>query len=271
MSDQDRYVPGVPVWVDLTTPDPRAAGEFYGGLFGWTLSGAAGPGDRSEARLEGGAVAGVVRGAEPGWTTYVLVDSLDGTAERVRAAGGEVHGDPVAVDGARLLTFSDPEGLTLGAWEAQGRRGADVVNAHGSVNFNDLYTHDLEAAVAFYGAVFGWRTMDMGGGSLMWALDAYGDHLEERTPGTRESYAAMGGPAGFENVVASVTVLEDGSAPARWGVTFAVDDADAAAEATTRLGGEVVSGPYDASWVRMAEVRDPHGAAFVASQFVPPS
>jgi predicted enzyme related to lactoylglutathione lyase len=35
------------------------------------------------------------------------------------------------------------------------------------------------------------------------------------------------------------------------------------------LGGEVVSGPLDAPWARLAVINDPHGASFIASQFVP--
>ncbi|MDX6584889.1 MAG: uncharacterized protein QOI10_4073, partial [Solirubrobacterales bacterium] len=35
MSGQDRYIPGVPCWVDTTQPDPAAAAAFYGDLFGW--------------------------------------------------------------------------------------------------------------------------------------------------------------------------------------------------------------------------------------------
>ena len=34
------------------------------------------------------------------------------------------------------------------------------------------------------------------------------------------------------------------------------------------LGGEVLVGPVDAPWTRMAVVKDPQGATFVASQFV---
>ena len=34
------------------------------------------------------------------------------------------------------------------------------------------------------------------------------------------------------------------------------------------LGGEVLVPPFDAPWVRMT-IRDPQGATFVASQFVP--
>jgi len=37
MSDPDRYISGVPCWVDTTQPDPEAAAEFYGALFGWRL------------------------------------------------------------------------------------------------------------------------------------------------------------------------------------------------------------------------------------------
>ncbi len=57
--------------------------------------------------------------------------------------------------------------------------------------------------------------------------------------------------------------------PAHGGVTFGVDDVDAAAERTARLRGMVVAGPFDAPWVRMEVIADPQGAIFVASQFVP--
>ena len=34
MAELDRYIPGVPCWIDTTQPDPDAAAAFYGGLFG---------------------------------------------------------------------------------------------------------------------------------------------------------------------------------------------------------------------------------------------
>jgi predicted enzyme related to lactoylglutathione lyase len=276
MSEQDRFVPGVPNWVDLTTPQLQAAQDFYGGLFGWTFDdagGAPGGGRYLLAQLDGGAVGGLMQGEPGGWNSYVLVDSVDDTAGRVRAAGGRVLGEPTDIEQGRVLAFSDPEGAELRVWEPRGRRGSDVCNAHGSVSFNDLHTRDTAAAAAFYGAVFGWRVLDMGGGMAMWALGAYGEHLERRNPGTRKSYASMGGPEGFEEVVASIAPADDDgeSAPAHWGVTFAVDDADASSARTAELGGRVLAGPFDAPWVRMAVLQDPHGASFVASQFVPPS
>jgi predicted enzyme related to lactoylglutathione lyase len=35
MLDRDGYPPGVPCWIDTSQPDPAAATEFYGSLFGW--------------------------------------------------------------------------------------------------------------------------------------------------------------------------------------------------------------------------------------------
>ena len=60
-------------------------------------------------------------------------------------------------------------------------------------------------------------------------------------------------------------------APARWGVTFGADDADAIAARAVELGGKVIVPPFDAPWVRMTVITDPQGATFTASQFVPPS
>ena len=35
MPERDGYIAGVPCWVDTSQPDPDAAADFYGGLFGW--------------------------------------------------------------------------------------------------------------------------------------------------------------------------------------------------------------------------------------------
>src|SRR6187455_2356854 len=100
----------------------------------------------------------------------------------------------------------------------------------------------------------------------MWTLPGYGDHLEERSPGLREQMAQMGAPDGFIDVVAALNPVADGDseAPAHWSVTFAVDDADATAAKAGELGGDVVAGPLDAPWTRMAVIKDPQGATFIA-------
>jgi hypothetical protein len=137
------------------------------------------------------------------------------------------------------------------------------------LNFNNLATRDIEGAKAFYGAVFGWKTLALPQGA-MWALPGYGDHLEESTPGLRQQVAQMGGPEGFIDVVAGIDLIakDDHQTSAHWRVVFAVDEVKDATASATKLGGEVVRGPVDAPWTRVAVIKDPGGATFTMSQFV---
>lgn len=280
MADRDRYIPGVPCWTDTSQPDPAAAAEFYGGLFGWDLEEnlpADVPGRYLVARLDGqdvAAVSSIPEGAPQvaTWNTYVWVESADDAAARAREAGGNVLVEPFDVmDSGRMATFTDPEGAAISAWQPKEHRGAGLVNAPGAVNFNDLNTRDSGAVKDFYEAVFGWRVLSLGGGAEMWALPGYGEFLDEINPGTLENMAEMGAPEGFVDVVASIAPIpgEQRDVPAHWGVTFAVEDADRTAERAAELGGTVVVPPFDAPWVRMTVITDPQGATFTASKFVP--
>jgi predicted enzyme related to lactoylglutathione lyase len=279
MLERDGYIPGVPCWIDTTQADPEAAALFYVGLFGWELEDVMPPGSPGKyfiARLRGGDVAGVgsqPEGAPPValWNTYIWVESADEAADKVRAAGGQVVTEPFDVmESGRMAVVSDPEGAVFCVWQAKQHKGAQVVNEHGAVNFNNLGTRDPEAAKRFYGAVFGWETLDLGN-FLAWTLPGYGEFLEQREPGLRERMKESGAPAGFEDVVAAINPIGDDQpdTPAHWSVTFAVDDADAAAAKAYELGGKVLVPPFDAPWVRMTVITDPQGAMFLASQFVP--
>jgi predicted enzyme related to lactoylglutathione lyase len=248
---------------------------FYGELFGWELENVmpeGAPGRYYVARLRGGDVAGIGSPPEGAprpatWDSYIWVADADETAAKVRAAGGSVVMEPFDVmDAGRTAVCTDTEGAAFCLWQPGRHRGATVVNEPGSLNFNILNSRDVAAARAFYGAVFGWELLDIAG--HMWALPAYGDFLEERTPGMRARVAEMGGPPRFEEVVAGLNPLADDS-PAHWGVTFAVDDADAIAARAAQLGGRVIVSPADGPWVRMTVITDPQGAVFTASQFVP--
>lgn len=278
MPERDGYIAGVPCWVDTSQPDPEAACSFYGALFGWEFENTmpeGAPGKYFIGRIRGGDVAAV--GSIPGgapqaavWNTYIWVDSADETVAKARAAGGGVATEPFDVlDAGRMAVLTDPEGAAFCVWQPGSHRGAKVVNEHGSLNFNTLVTADPAAAEAFYGAVFGWKTLAIPAG-VMWMLPGYGDHLEEKNPGLREQMAQMGAPDGFIDVVAALKPADGGAeGPAHWTVTFAVDDVAVTAAKARELGGEVVSGPVDAPWARQAVIKDAQGASFVASQFVP--
>jgi predicted enzyme related to lactoylglutathione lyase len=280
MPERDGYIPGVPCWIDTSQPDPDAAVTFYSGLFGWEFRDAMPPGSEGKyfiAQLRGGDVAAVgsIPEAAPTtamWNTYVWVDSADETASKVRDAGGSAVMEPFDVmDAGRMAVFTDPEGAAFCVWQAKENKGARIVNEHGSLNFNGLNTHDAEGAKPFYGSVFGWETLGLGGGAEMWTMPGYGDYLERDNPDLRKQTAEAGGPEGFVDVVASINPIADDQpdTPAHWSVTFAVDDADATAAKAAELGGKVIVPPFDAPWVRTTVLADPQGATFIASKFVP--
>ena len=280
MPERDGYLPGVPCWVDTSQPDPEAAVAFYNGLFGWEFKDAMPPDSGGKyfiASLRDGSVAAVGSQPEGGppmatWNTYIWVDNADEVAAKARDAGGRVVTDPFDVfDAGRMAVLTDPEGATFCVWQAKQHKGAQIVNEPGSLNFNGLNTRDVQGAQSFYGSLFGWKTLDLGGDAQMWRLPGYGAFLEKNDPGLRERMAESGAPKGFEDVVATLNPIADDQSdtPPHWSVTFAVDDADATAAKATELGGQVIVAPFDAPWVRMAVIGDPQGATFIASQFVP--
>jgi predicted enzyme related to lactoylglutathione lyase len=277
MSERDGYLPGVPCWVDSIQPDPDAAAEFYGALFGWELKDtmpAGSPGKYLIARLRGREVA-AISSPYPGaperalWNTYICVESADQAAERARAAGGSVLEEPIDIHAAgRAARLADPQGATFRLWQPGEHRGAQIVNEHGAVNFNDLHTRDAAGVRPFYKALFGWESMTFAPGEEMWTLPGYGDHLERATPGLRKMFAEYGVP-GFEDVVARIEPADASAQPAQWAVTFAVNDTDEIVESAQRLGGELIVAPFDSPWVRSATLADPWGTTFKVNQFKP--
>jgi uncharacterized protein len=299
MPIRDGYIRGVPCWVEASEPDPGAALDFYGGLFGWEFEDVMSSSPegryfiaRGEARgssldLSGekhagdvAAVRSIPEAVSPTavWNTYFWVDSADEAASRVRDADGGLVTEPFDfLDACRMAIFADPEGAAFGVWEAKEHKGARFVNDPGTLVFNSLNTRDLVGARSFYGSVFGWQTGDIGGGAEGWTLPGYGDWLErEHHPNLRRQMAEAGAPEGFEDVVASIVPIADDqpNTPPHWSVTFATADADATAAKATDLRGKVIVPPFDAPWststytIRVTVLADPQGATFAASEFI---
>jgi predicted enzyme related to lactoylglutathione lyase len=251
MLERDGYIEGVPCWIDTSQPNPQAATEFYGGLFGWEFEDvmpADSPMRYFMARIRGGDVGAV--GSQSGgqaaaavWNTYVWVDDADQIAETIRAAGGEVLMEPAAVgDAGRMGVFTDPEGAAFSVWEAARHKGARIVNEPGSLNFNNLNTRDPEGAKAFYGAVFGWTANTVAAGD--------GEYTEWQVKG-RSIAGMMQKPP-----------MMPAEVPPHWAVYFAVADADASIARVAELGGSVLMPPIDIEPGRFAVVADPYGATF---------
>lgn len=263
MKSQSAYPPGVPCWVETLQADPRAAIDFYAGLFGWEI---AGPGPMPDpnaefyvARVGGHDVAGIAtlpKGAgAPAWTTYVRVDDVDSAAERARRAGGAVVAVPFDANPAgRAAVIACPAGAIFGVWQAGAREGAQLVNAPNAWAMSTLRTNDLAGATSFYGTLFGWQPQTFGAGASAVTL--------ARLPGYVGGTEAQPVP---RDVVACMLEADD-AAPASWNVDFWVDDTDAAAQRAVRLGGAIVVPPYDTPIFRQAVLADREGSIFSISQ-----
>jgi predicted enzyme related to lactoylglutathione lyase len=284
MRERTSYLPGVPCWIDSMQPDPEAAKEFYGGLFGWQFDNRApegSPGPYYVAQLHGRDVAAIGGPAEPGstpfWNTYTAVENVDRTAALVSEAGGRVISAPSDVPGAgRMAVFADAQGAVFSAWQADTFIGAQLVNEPGAWNFSELNTGDPDDAMRFYRAVFGWETIGFGMGTSQFTFftkAGYGEFLAKSYPEIYANQDAGGAPSGFADAVAWLIphTSEQTADDPHWSVTFAVDDADAIASRAEALGGKIIVPPFDAEPVRMTVLADPQGGVFTASKYQPSS
>ena len=269
MSQRDEYPPGVPCWVETLQPDPRAALDFYGPLFGWEFAGPGPmpghlPGEYFVARVKGRDVAGIGSlpdvGAPPlpSWNTYVRADSADAAVERATAAGGSLLAGPLdAPPAGRLAVLLDPADAAFCVWEAHAREGAQLVNEPGSWAMSSLHTTDPEGAKAFYGSLFGWQPEPFGPPDAhvtLWRLPGYVGG-ESQQPVPRDLVAVMA-PTG--DAAAAV--------PTHWNVNLWVADTDATVEQAAARGGQIVAPAFDTPGFRNAVVADPQGAVFSISQ-----
>src|ERR1700691_915772 len=106
---------GTPCWVDLGVDDIGQAKAFYSGLFGWDIQeGPPESGSYCMCELGGRPVAGIgpkigPAGTPVTWTTYIASGDADATADKIRAAGGQVIAEPFDVmDVGRMAVAADP-------------------------------------------------------------------------------------------------------------------------------------------------------------------
>ncbi|MFI0718000.1 VOC family protein [Streptomyces sp. NPDC021224] len=245
------YDPGTPCWIDLMVPDQQAGLDFYRDLFGWQAE--IGPeeyGGYSVCLQKGKPVAGLMKTmtqeGQPtpptAWTTYFSVLDADDTAAKVAANGGTVIMPAMDVMTlGRMFVAADPQGAVFGVWEPRDFKGAEIVNEHGALVWNQLQTPDPKAAGAFYSAVLG-----VTAGPMPEMPEFTGIQVNGRT---------VGGVQGMENLPPNT--------PPHWLVNFAVDSTDSIVDAVVHAGGNVLAPPFDMDKVgRMAVVQDPQGAVF---------
>ncbi|WP_457028267.1 VOC family protein [Kitasatospora sp. P5_F3] len=240
---------GSPNWLDLGSPDTAAAAAFYGEVLGWTFR-SAGPeaGGYGFFQLDGRTVAALgpltEEGAQSSWTLYFATPDVDATAKTAEQAGGTVRVEPGDVfDAGRMAALTDPHGGRFALWQAARTAGLDTAGSPGSLRWAELHTPDAAAAVAFYRALFGWRTEQVEVPGMTYTVVSVAEGDQQDT--------SFGGIAPSEHPQAD------------WLPYFEVADPDATIAHAVESGGTVLLPGMDAPGIgRMAWLTDPFGARF---------
>ncbi len=253
MHERPEYAPGTFCWVELATSDNEAAKKFYTELFGWTfIDNPMGPdmvytmlkkGDQEVGALYKMMPDMSAQGIPPHWMSYAATPNADDTAAKAESLGGTVIQPPFDVmEHGRMAVIKDPTGAVFSLWQPKEHRGAGLVNAPGSLCWNELMTTDANKAADFYTGLFGWGkdVQDFGGME-------YTMYMNDGRP-----------TAGMLQITP-----EMGPIPPNWLVYFAVDDCDASVQKAQGLGASVMKPADDIPGIgRFAILTDPQGAAF---------
>ena len=107
-------------WQELATGDLNAAKTFYQGLFGWNLEKSkVSTMDYTEIYVDDRPIGGMMEMTEewgdpkppPHWMTYIAVDDIDATVEKIKQHGGGVCIPPFdAPNVGRISVVNDPSG-----------------------------------------------------------------------------------------------------------------------------------------------------------------
>jgi predicted enzyme related to lactoylglutathione lyase len=250
---------GVFVWHELMTADPEAAATFYRNVVGW------------ETRPWGhhvaytlcvapvGPVAGIMAlpedaramGAPPAWLSYLGTPDLDATIAHATGLGGRVLKGATAIEGAgRYAVLADPQGASFGVY-APTQSSAQPAMGKGQFVWHELATDDIEAALGYYRALFGWsevHRMDMGAMGPYVIFGREGVQLG----GVYRRPAGQGGGAS-------------------WLAYTHVASAEAATAAAVAAGARVLHGPADVPGGRISMLVDPQGVAFAVHSATMPA
>lgn len=242
----DKTIRGRFVWHELMTADSTAAHAFYNKVLGWTSQ----PWEHDPSYSMFAAASGPLGGtvaqsaAESGWVHYVGTPDIEATVQQAKGLGASVIKEITSTGGGgSYAILTDPQGARFAVYASTADHGREKPAKRGEFSWHELATTDPEAALKFYGALFGWEKVaehDMGPIGFYYLLGRNGNPLV----GVFNMPAGMpGGPA--------------------WLGYVRVKDANKVAKKVKSAGGTLINGPMEVpggDWI--AQFVDPHGTMF---------
>jgi uncharacterized protein len=236
-------------WINMLTPQPAQAREFFGTLLGWTYAEIPGLGHAVE--VGGRDIGGLFdlnapntpKGIPPSIGVMVKVDSADATCEKVTSLGGKVKPPFDIMDNLRMAVCFDPNGANFDVWEPKKAHGTDVdCSLPGAPRWFETLTTDVDRAANFYAELFGWTA--------------------EATPSPALNYTTfkLGATpvAGMLQITPRMRMVQP-----HWRTYFTVKDADATARKAVELGGTLCMTMKDVPGLgRFCGITSPQGVTF---------
>ncbi len=236
------YEHGRFVWFELQTKEVAKATSFYPEALPWRIE---------PMSMQDGSLYTMIKVGEAGiggilsppadvptaWMSYVSVADVDETAKKITAAGGTTPMDAFDVPGVgRMQPASDPQGGMFSLFKAE-TADPQRVEGPGSLHWNELWTQDPKASLAFYESALGYTH-------------------EEMTMPNGTYYILKDG----DDPRGGVLQAPSSDIPTMWLQYITVDDCDAALARAKQNGATVVAEPVDAEGVgRFGIFRDPLG------------
>ncbi len=242
------------VWYDQMSNDLSGAEKFYSKVVGWSLAPNTVNAQKYTLLKSGEDMVGGLMpvpeeaakmGARPAWMGYIAVDDVKTSADKVKAAGGEIYRPPTEIPHVGTFAVAgDPSGAGFLLFKGDGGEAPPQDPAKpGHIGWHELHGgDDAEKSFAFYSGLFGWTK---------------GEAMPMGAMGTYQIFKTKGQQAG------GMMKKMAQEPAAHWLYYITVDAIDAAQHRVKSEGGQVTNGPMQVpggSWI--INGLDPQGAMF---------
>lgn len=243
------------VWHELITTDTTGASDFYPRIAGWKTQPWEVDNNYTLLVGEAGPLGGLMSlsqdaPASSHWMPYIGTTDVAATVAAAQALGATVRTETTALpNGGSYAVLQDPQGAAF-AIHASGAEQPQGMQEQQDFSWHELSTADLDAALSFYGELFGW------------------DAAERHDMGEMGFYQLFA--RGGQNI-GGMYVTPPGMSP-HWLSYVRVKNVDEATNAAKAGGGRIVNGPMEVpggDWI--AQIIDPQGAAFAIHEVKKPA
>jgi predicted enzyme related to lactoylglutathione lyase len=235
-------------WINMLSPTPDKAKDYFGKLLGWTFGEI--PGMGYSIKVGGKDIGGLFDAKNPDGTpvppmigVMVKVKSADEAGARAAKLGGtSIPAFDVGPQG-RMTVCHDPSGANIDVWEPKASAGMEADSTlHGAPSWFECMSNDAPRDAQFYCDWFGWEN--------------------ELVPMPNFDYTIFkhhGNP-----IAGMIPITPDmkGMKPV-WATYFTVKNVDETAKLATELGGSVCVPAIDVPGTgRLIGLLSPQGVMF---------